>query len=276
MRDIGISIVTYSPNLAELSATLSSLRNAAQIAIEAGRISSVQLYLIDNGPGDQWTERLEALCRAQWSEAGCSKWEVLCPGQNLGFGLAHNLAIDRSSGEYHLVLNPDVTLANDALLNAVDYMDKHPEVGCLSPYAEGKARKREYLCKQPPSVLVLILRGFAPAFLRKLFDKKLAAYEMRGVTENDVVQSVPIASGCFMFFRTNTLKTVGGFSPKYFLYFEDFDLSLRVSKTSAISYVPMVKVVHTGGYASKKGLTHIRMFASSGRTFFGEHGWRWI
>lgn len=276
MHDIGVSIVSYAPNLAELYETVSSLRRAAKTAIESRRIASVRLYFIDNGPGELWAEQLETLCRAQWSEPGCCDWEVLRPGKNLGFGLGHNQAIEKSASKYHLILNPDVVLANDALLYAVDYMEQHQNVGCLSPYVEGKTGAREYLCKQFPSVLVLLLRGFGPHALRTFFDKRLAEYEMRGVTENETVQSVPIASGCFMFFRTNVLRAVGGFSPKYFLYFEDFDLSLRVNKVSIISYVPTVKVIHAGGYARRKGLKHIRMFMSSGRTFFGEHGWRWI
>ena len=86
---------------------------------------------------------------------------------------------------------------------------------------------------------------------------------------------VPIVSGCFMFFRRDVLDAVGGFSPDYFLYFEDFDLSLRVSKVARIAYVPAVRIVHHGGDAARKGLKHIWMFTRSAVTFFNTHGWRW-
>ncbi|WES91767.1 glycosyltransferase [Aeromonas hydrophila] len=85
----------------------------------------------------------------------------------------------------------------------------------------------------------------------------------------------PIVSGCFMLFRTDVLQLLGGFDPRFFLYFEDFDISLRAGKISRIAYVPQVKVVHHGGHASRKGWRHIWMFGRSMVTFFNIHGWRW-
>ena len=36
------------------------------------------------------------------------------------------------------------------------------------------------------------------------------------------------------------------------------------------------QIVHHGGYASSKGLRHVRYFIRSGVRFFNDHGWRWI
>jgi GT2 family glycosyltransferase len=69
------------------------------------------------------------------------------------------------------------------------------------------------------------------------------------------------------------LDAVEGFDPRYFLYFEDFDLSLRLSKVAPIAYVPAVRIVHHGGHAAAKGFAHIRWFATSARRFFSMHGW---
>ncbi|MCU7878572.1 MAG: glycosyltransferase family 2 protein, partial [Candidatus Thiodiazotropha sp. (ex Lucinoma borealis)] len=84
-----------------------------------------------------------------------------------------------------------------------------------------------------------------------------------------------MASGCFMFVRHSVLDKVKGFSPDFFVYFEDFDLSIRIGKHSNIAYVPEVRIVHGGGNASKKGLKHIIMFAKSAFVFYRKHGWRW-
>jgi GT2 family glycosyltransferase len=90
----------------------------------------------------------------------------------------------------------------------------------------------------------------------------------------DVVRDVPIASGCFMFARRGVLEAVGGFSPDYFLYFEDYDLSMRIRRASRIAYVSRVRIVHHGGDAAKKGKTHVRLFLSSALRFFRTHGWK--
>ena len=54
--------------------------------------------------------------------------------------------------------------------------------------------------------------------------------------------------------RTKSFKKIRGFDKRYFLYFEDFDLSLRMSKVGKLVYAPNVKITHGGGGASKKGL----------------------
>jgi len=90
------------------------------------------------------------------------------------------------------------------------------------------------------------------------------------------VSGIPIASGCFMFVRLNVLRAVGGFSPKFFLYFEDFDLSLRLGKQAALTYVPAVRITHAGGGAARKGSRHVMLFLRSAMTFFRTHGWKLV
>ena len=77
-----------------------------------------------------------------------------------------------------------------------------------------------------------------------------------------------------MLARAEVLRALGGFSSRYFLYFEDFDLSLRLGRIAAIAYVPAVRIVHLGGEAARKGRLHQRLFLRSALTFFGSHGWK--
>jgi GT2 family glycosyltransferase len=77
-----------------------------------------------------------------------------------------------------------------------------------------------------------------------------------------------------MFARRDELAAVGGFSPDYFLYFEDYDLSIRLRRRSRIAYVNRVRIVHHGGEAAKKGRTHVRLFLTSALRFFRTHGWK--
>jgi hypothetical protein len=37
-----------------------------------------------------------------------------------------------------------------------------------------------------------------------------------------------------------------------------------------------MKIVHGGGYAARKGFSHVRMFVRSAIRFFATHGWRWF
>ena len=77
-----------------------------------------------------------------------------------------------------------------------------------------------------------------------------------------------------MFLRSELLRDLGGFCERYFLYFEDFDLSMRARRRADIVLVPSVHIRHLGGEAARKGMAHVGMFLRSGLRFFGEHGWR--
>ncbi len=272
---LSVSIVTYAPDFDQLRRTLSSLRTAADYVAAHGPVGEVALRLVDNGPGESWRQPLEVLLAEEWECAACGSWEILFLGRNVGFGMGHNAALEGLNTEYHLVLNPDVVMAEDALAQAISFMKENPDVGLLVPLAVDGSGKRQYLCKQYPAVVNLFLRGFTPRCIQSLFEARLARYEMRGITEQETVKSIPIASGCFMFFRSSVLSAVGGFSKDYFLYFEDFDLSVRTAKAARIAYVPKVKITHFGGNTAKKGAKHVKMFLKSAFIFFKKYGWKW-
>jgi len=273
---LSVSVVTYAPDFDQLRRTLSSLRIAADYVAAHGPIGKVTLRLVDNGPGDGWRRPLEVLLAEEWECVACGSWEILFLGRNVGFGMGHNAALEGLNTEYHLVLNPDVVMAEDALAQAISFMKENPDVGLLTPLAVDGSGKRQYLCKRYPAVLDLCLRGFMPRCIQSLFEVRLARYEMRGITEQETVKAIPIASGCFMFFRRSVLNAIGNFSSRFFLYFEDFDLSIRVNRISSIAYAPTVRIIHSGGSAARKGIQHVLRFARSALTFYRTHAWKWL
>ena len=111
----------------------------------------------------------------------------------------------------------------------------------------------------------------------RMVAKEFRAYfEMRELSDKKATKEIPITSGCFMLCRSNVIKEISGFDRNYFLYFEDFDLSLRVGSVSSLAYLPTMRIVHNGGDAAKKGIRHIFLFICSGFRFFSKHGWRWF
>lgn len=257
---VTISIVTFNPNFGELRKTLDSL----VVALSQFETGSFSVIFVDNSEENSVSVFLQ--------ENYSSLPMRLIHGQgNIGFGRAHNLALSEM-GEFHLALNPDVELHPDALENAIAFMKVNPQCGLITPYAEWPNGERQYLCKRYPTVFDLLLRGFAPKPIRSLFRKRLAHYEMQTETQSNVYWNPLIVSGCFMFFRSSILKEAQGFSDEYFLYFEDFDLSLRTHQFAQIAYVPSVCIVHAGGHTSKKGLRHILLFLQSALQFYRKHG----
>ncbi len=93
---------------------------------------------------------------------------------------------------------------------------------------------------------------------------------------NGFVSPVPVMSGCFMLLRRKAVDATGGFDPGFFLYFEDFDWSVRLNRVAGSAYVPAVRIVHHGGGAARKGWRHIAWFSRSATRFYRKHGWKWV
>jgi GT2 family glycosyltransferase len=264
LNRITISIVTYLPDQFSLASTLKSLKNAVARLHD----TTITIWIIDNSP---------PLHQPVWLNSLCNEYSavLICGHGNIGFGRGHNLILD-NIGQYHLILNPDVELAEDALVSSLDFMDSNPECGLLVPFACWPDGSQQYLCKRLPAIFDLFLRGFAPHFVQSWFSARLNHYEMRDVIGNTTYWDPPMASGCCMLFRSDVLRRLSGFDPGYFLYYEDSDISLRTSKISRIVYLPDMKIVHLGGNAARKGWRHIVMFIRSAARFFKIHGWRWV
>jgi hypothetical protein len=269
---LGISVVVYQPDEPSLLETLRSLVEAARRAREAGLLAAAQLFLIDNGsPDPAALDRAVAWLAQPRNGIGLS---VIRGHGNVGYGQGHNLGLHQTRDEYHLILNPDVQLDPDALVEGLGFLEREPSVALVAPDVRGADGQRQFLCREYPDLFTLLLRGFAPGVVRGWFAARLARYEMRDRLGSEVVRDVPIASGCFMLARTAMLNAIGGFSEKYFLYFEDYDLSVRLRRLASIAYVPRVRIVHLGGGAARKGVLHVRLFLESAWRFFRTHGWK--
>lgn len=270
-RSLSATIVIYRSDPRLFGRALRSLAEAARHARSAGLLGEMTLHIVDNGPAETEAQLHEAL--GNWDLAAGAV-ELHAGHGNVGYGRANNLVLDRLGSDAHLIMNPDVELEPAALREALAALDAHPEVGLVAPAVYGDDGAPQYLCKRYPSLWVLFLRGFAPGFLRRRFARAIDHYEMRDVIADRFVADVPLASGCFMLARTRLLVALGGFDPRFFMYFEDYDLSLRMGQRAGVAYVPGARIVHHGGEASRKGVRHVAWFVRSAWRFFSTHGWK--
>ena len=260
---LSVSIVVYDLDTSLLLRVFKSLEASILAARTTDALSSYALTVIDNGQnGDQLKEILPAGTHSIENET------------NIGFGMAHNQALLASTADVHLVLNPDVILSEDAIKEALRFMHKHPATAACGPLGTDESGDNLYLSKRYPAVIDLLLRGFAPPFISKHFSTRLENYEYRDLVVTTGSAKVTLLSGCCLFVRTELAKRVEGFDSRYFLYFEDYDLTMALSHIGEIRYVPSIRVIHYGGNSSGKGIKHILMFCRSALSFYRKNGWR--
>ncbi len=275
--DLAVSLVIYRPDEAWLRRTLTSLNSALRFAHDQQAVRSARVTLVDN-QATQTTSPHAALL-AQSFDAADGDWlraDILAGHDNVGYGAGNNLAIERHPAGIHLVMNPDVELARESIAAALTHLANHADCAMVTPVATAPDGSPLYLMKSYPSVFTLLLRGFAPAWLRASFAGRLARYDRSELPYDAPLDDARIVSGCFMMVKGAALREAKGFDPGYFLYFEDFDLSYRISRTARIARVPQCRIIHGGGGAARKGFDHIGMFVRSAVRFFRQHGWRFI
>lgn len=266
---VSASCVTFNSDVNLLQATIQSLADNYRTAKRQHKLKYLRLDLIDNGPDKA---NLEVLRKIQYQYQGSFDQINIFSGHgNLGYGGGHNLSINAVNSTFHLIINPDVTLNPDNLGLAIEYMEAHPDVVLLAPNATDENNNMLFLAKRTPQLHVLLARALKLRFLERVFEKDMERYEYRDVMPTNAPYEIELASGCYMFCRSQHLKKIGGFDSTYFMYFEDFDLSIRLRKVGKIIFLPDLKILHYGGNASRKGFRHLVYFSTSMGKFFLRH-----
>ena len=272
MKTIDVLVVTFYSDLEILNKVLQRLSESAKACSDL----LCRVTIVDNSYGrDQaYFDSLQSLVKSSDLDIDLQKAPA-----NLGFGRANNVAFElcskkTPSSDAILVLNPDAFLSVNALQQAVEIFDKHPEYGVLLPRFSSESGQDLYLAKRYPNVWVLFLRGFAPKFMKKIFQSSIDAYDLRDLPASKPHLETVVGSGACFWMRKSIWQQLGGFDPHFFLYFEDFDLTYRAKKITNVSYEPSIKVIHLGGHTAKKGRTHIKYFIQSAGQFFNKNGWK--
>ena len=237
------SLVLYKPNFSVLERTLSALWLSVGYA-RVKREMHFTLTLVDNSDDPLWAKRIESWINQQKELMPSLDLTLLNSGGNLGYGRGNNLVIENIESDYHLVINPDLFLVEDALDQMLDYMQNNHEVGLLVPAVFSEDGERQYLCKRCPSLFIMFLRSFAPRWFQSLFHKTQNLFEMRDCDYKKIINEVQYPTGSCMFFRTLPLQQIKGFDPDYFLHYEDADIGRRILMVSRVVYVPTVRVIH--------------------------------
>lgn len=223
----------------------------------------IDLYIVDNSPEEPTAQVIKKMC---------PRAVVYPQKKNMGFGRANNVVLPNLKSTYHLIVNPDITFEPDLVQRMIDFMDAHKDIVILTPRVFNPDGTEQFLPKRRPSVHYLLagkLSGVHPVFRRWREEYTLAGQKV------DQPMTVDFATGCFLLIRTHYFYQLKGFDPRFFLYHEDSDLTLRAKQLGAVVYHPDMHVVHRWVRESSHSLRGIMMHIHSTVQFFSKWGWRW-
>jgi GT2 family glycosyltransferase len=253
MNPVTAIIVTY-----QSARTLGRALAAARRCHEAGLLD---LVVVDNASRDATREILAR-------EAGWAR--VVLESENHGFGRGCNIGFGHVKSAYTLFLNPDAVIEPAALRTMLEFMEQRPDAGIVGPatlcgsddqlqqsgpYPTPWSTVREALpiLRRRPSA-VAIVPGAAPA-------------------------RTGWVCGAILMIRSALMRELGGFDPRFFLYWEEIDLCLRAERAGFGNWVLGNALArHVVGASSSGGP---RVGASVARHYFQSryyymvkhHGW---
>ena len=163
--------------------------------------------------------------------------------ENAGFGRANNQGLAKAKGKYILFLNSDMAVNENCLDRMFAFMEENPRIGasaCKLTFPDGRL---QHSCRQFPSFKVYFLMILG---LRYLFPnlKVFRHYLMLDWDHSDT-REVDQIMGSFMFMRRSALDEAGHFDERFWMYFEEVDLCLRLKKAGwKIVHYPQASAVH--------------------------------
>ena len=176
-----------------------------------------------------------------------------------GFGSNHNSAFEKAQGNYFCVLNPDVRLRNNPFEILLQELNKNSGA-IIAPIVLNPDLTTEDSVRHFPTIQSLVKKLF------KQYDGKYL------FPENSSTQAVDWVGGMFMLFKSNDFSAVGRFDEKFFLYYEDVDICLRLWYLGKkVLVCPNVSIIHDAQRQSRKSFRYMKWHLNSMGRYFWKH-----
>ncbi len=263
---IKVSVVVLNWNRADDTIEcLNSLKRVDRSNFE------LSLIVVDNASSDNSLEKIKEFTSKNWDRS--IKLKILKNSENLGFTGGNNLGIKevvKDRDDFVLILNNDTIVHKDLIKNLVKVALENKEASCLSPkiyFAKGYEFHKEAYSQKELGKVIWYAGGVID--WKNIYGKNLGVDEVDHGQYDDI-REIDFATGACMFLRVKALQEVGFFDERYFMYFEDVDLSQRIKRNNyQVLFVPNGLVWHKVGQSSKIGSDLNDYFITRNRLIFG-------
>ena len=199
--------------------------------------SKSEVLVIDNGSQDGTAE----LVKEEFANV-----IIIQNKENIGFSRAANLGISKSKGKYIFLLNPDTRFESDVAGTLAVFLETHMEAAAVGPAIYNPdGTVALFSARELPSLQNMAFRQFG---LRKIFpDHKLIGRETIAGWDRKSVRQVAYLNGSAIMIRREIFNRYGLLDETLPMYFEDLELSARLSRCKQkLFVVPEAVLTHFG------------------------------
>jgi N-acetylglucosaminyl-diphospho-decaprenol L-rhamnosyltransferase len=188
------------------------------------------------------------------------KIKLIINKEKKGFGENHNQAFNFCKTKFFCVLNPDIIFVNNPFNRLISKIISSRS-SLIAPLVINKKGKIEDSFRYFPTFY---------SILKKVIFRNTGTYKIK---KNHIY--VEWVAGMFMFFVSKKFKTINGFDNKYFIYYEDVDICVRLWKKKCKIIVDTYsKVIHDARRDSRKKLIYFYQHLKSMLRYFFIHYYR--
>ncbi len=184
--------------------------------------------------------------------------------KNIGFGAGNNLGVREAGGEIILFLNPDTEILAQNIDDILRRFRKDKKIAVVGPRLVTEKGETQWWCAGKEITFLQIIKN------------NIGIIECKKIWESREETFCDWISGAAFFIKKDVFENTGGFDEKFFMYFEEVDLCLRVKKINRkILYYPKVSILHKGGKSWKSFWKQKKeFFKSFGR--YTKKNWRYM
>jgi GT2 family glycosyltransferase len=207
-----LSVVIINYNLCEL------LQHTLAALVDAGKNIDYEVFIFDNASTDGSIKMIES---------NFPQFHIIASQKQVGYSKAYNEVINLTTGEYILLVNPDIISSKKTLERAIEFMDEHVSSGGLS--VRMITPKGSFLPESNRGLSSEWIAFFKLSGLAKYFPKtRIGDRNRKDWVEEFQTSEVDFVNGAFMLLRKSALNEIGLFDEHFAMYGYDIDLSYRM------------------------------------------------
>jgi GT2 family glycosyltransferase len=171
---------------------------------------NIEIIVVDNG------SKLNSV--PEW-KAKYPATKFIRSDVNLGFAGGNNLGVKEATGNYLFFVNNDTEFTAGLVQTLVDVLDRHPEVGMVSP-------KIRYF--DQPDTLQYV--GFTPMNYYTCRNYCIGQFEKDSGQYDNTTGPTGYAHGAAMMVKRHAINKAGLMAENFFLYYEEMDWCDHIKK----------------------------------------------